>query len=331
MRCRVERKRVRRPWPPALLSVFISLSFTHQRCRCPLTRTPLPRPASASGSPGALLRGTGEGREKARAGRPKEEASVFRGPLGSRIPSFLVHGRRMRRNPGHAHTPRLCQRNGRLLWRRADLAIDRAGPVQNSVARPSSSTSFIPPSLALALSTCPRASSLSLSLQSPPYSSINLAGTTLKELDTDSAASCCAACGENDGCLGYNWCSAEAGCDGGYAKGTCHLKSWETNYGFAEGYGCSGDLQGWRSGFMSGMQRWKESPPPCQKPGEAPLAIPGVPGGVRVNWQGPVLILDADGQKMGEGGKCARGPVCCHTRLLKRPPLPSPIIPLSVT
>ena len=128
----------------------------------------------------------------------------------------------------------------------------------------------------------------------------------MKELTTDTAGACCTACGAADGCMGWNWCSSGAGCDGGLPWGACHLKTWVTDGGLAEAWGCSGEGQGWRSGFMSSVQAWKATPPACQGGGAAAAGqvsgVDGVTGATRANWQGAVLLLDTDGQKMGEGG-----------------------------
>ena len=149
--------------------------------------------------------------------------------------------------------------------------------------------------------TCPQPSLiLSNSLFFP--SAANLGGNTLKETTADSPAACCNACSDYDGCSGYNYCSGDT-CEGGATKGACHLKAWETPLGFAEAWGCSGEQgQAWRSGFMSGMQRWAAYPPPCPAPGEPAPEIPGLPGASKTNWQGEIVILDVDSWKMGEGG-----------------------------
>jgi hypothetical protein len=128
-----------------------------------------------------------------------------------------------------------------------------------------------------------------------------LGGETMREAVTDSAEACCALCGETEGCFGWNWCSGPE-CDGGFPKGTCHAKKWSTNFSFAEAYGCAGEGQAWRSGFMSSMLRWKEIPPPCPKPGQPQPEIAGVPGASTINWQGEIVVFDVDSWKMGEGG-----------------------------
>jgi hypothetical protein len=132
-------------------------------------------------------------------------------------------------------------------------------------------------------------------------------------------------CAETDGCFGYNWCAGPT-CEGGYTAGTCHAKKWDTPpFNFAESYSCSGDGQAWRSGFMSGMQRWKEIPPPCPAPGQPAPAIAGVPGAARINYvAGPddIVVFDVDSWKMGEGGNhgspYVRSPYGCATACYNR-------------